>query len=184
MNDQQAISRLKNGDIGGLEYLVSKYQEKALRTAYLITHNRQLSEDVVQETFVRMYQRIRSFDDQRPFEPYLMRSVVNTAINQAEKNLNFVNLDEQITVIDVGNLLEAAGNCEDAVQEVQKKQAILAALKALPPRQRAVIVQRYYLEMSEKEMSEVQSTPPGTIKWLLNSARKRLRTLLGSERSL
>ncbi|GAP22612.1 RNA polymerase sigma factor [Leptolinea tardivitalis] len=108
MNDQQAISRLKNGDIGGLEYLVSKYQEKALRTAYLITHNRQLSEDVVQETFVRMYQRIRSFDDQRPFEPYLMRSVVNTAINQAEKNLNFVNLDEQITMIDVGNLLKSS----------------------------------------------------------------------------
>jgi RNA polymerase sigma-70 factor (ECF subfamily) len=52
----------------------------------------------------------------------------------------------------------------------------------LPPRQRAAIVQRYYLEMSEKEMAEALEAPPGTVKWLLNAARARLRALLGSER--
>jgi RNA polymerase sigma-70 factor, ECF subfamily len=46
-----------------------------------------------------------------------------------------------------------------------------------------VIVQRYYLEMSEKEMSQALDSPPGTVKWLLNSARARLRSLLGSERT-
>jgi RNA polymerase sigma-70 factor (ECF subfamily) len=56
-------------------------------------------------------------------------------------------------------------------------------LEELSPRQRAVVVQRYYLEMSEKEMTETLEVAPGTVKWLLNAARSRLRSLLGSERN-
>lgn len=55
-------------------------------------------------------------------------------------------------------------------------------MKQLSPRQRAVLVQRYYLEMSEREMAQHSETASGTIKWLLNAARERLRSLM-SERS-
>jgi hypothetical protein len=51
MDDLQAIRRLKAGDIGGLEILVVRYQWQAVQTAYLITHDEQLAEDVAQETF-------------------------------------------------------------------------------------------------------------------------------------
>ena len=87
MNDTQAIQRLKKGDISGMDWLVVRYQAKAIRTAYLIIHDDSLAEDAVQETFLRIYQRIRFFDETRPFEPYLLRSVVHTALNIAEKNL-------------------------------------------------------------------------------------------------
>ncbi|MGB7872888.1 MAG: sigma factor-like helix-turn-helix DNA-binding protein [Anaerolineales bacterium] len=60
---------------------------------------------------------------------------------------------------------------------------IIRSLSKLSPRQRAVIVQRYYLEMSEQEMAQALEVAPGTIKWLLHAARARLRDLLGSERS-
>ncbi|MDP1779334.1 MAG: sigma-70 family RNA polymerase sigma factor, partial [Anaerolineales bacterium] len=85
MDDLQAIQRLKDGDIGGLEYLVARYQSKAVRAAFLITHDETLAEDVVQDTFVRIYHRISHFDLSRPFEPYLLRSVVNAALNVAQK---------------------------------------------------------------------------------------------------
>ena len=52
----------------------------------------------------------------------------------------------------------------------------------LSPRQRAVIVQRYYLDMSEKEIAAELAAAPGTVKWLLHAARKNLRSLL-SERT-
>ena len=81
MEDLHAIRRLKNGDIGGLQCLIARHQGKALRTAFLITHDEPTAEDVVQDTFVRFYQRVRNFDDTRPFEPYFMRSVVNVALN-------------------------------------------------------------------------------------------------------
>ena len=51
-------------------------------------------------------------------------------------------------------------------------------MQNLSPRQRAVIVQRYFLEMSEKEMAQASGAAAGTIKWLLNAGRERLRVLL------
>ncbi len=60
----------------------------------------------------------------------------------------------------------------------QLKADILSALRKLSPRQRAVIVQRYYLGMSEKEMVHALDIAPGTVRWLLDEARKRLRGLL------
>jgi RNA polymerase sigma-70 factor (ECF subfamily) len=177
----QAIRRLKRGDIGGLECLIARYQEKALRVAFLITHNELMAEDVVQDAFVRFYQRADRFDESRPFEPYFMRCVVNTALNLVErekKGRSFADEDAS----ELEELLEQAASVEQQVEFNALKRQIGEALAKLCPRQRAVIVQRYYLEMNEQEMSEALDSPPGTIKWLLNAARARLRSLLGSER--
>ena len=54
-------------------------------------------------------------------------------------------------------------------------------MQSLSPRQRAVVVQRYFLDMSEREMAAKLEIAPGTVKWLLNAARTRLRALLRKE---
>ena len=59
MQDAEAICRLKRGEIDGLETLVERYQVRAVRTAYLVVQDEALAEDVVQETFLRIFQRIR-----------------------------------------------------------------------------------------------------------------------------
>jgi RNA polymerase sigma-70 factor (ECF subfamily) len=64
------------------------------------------------------------------------------------------------------------------VESLEFQDQIWEAMQRLSPRQRAVIVQRYFLEMSEKEMAEAAGTSIGTVKWLLNAARTRLRALL------
>ena len=177
----QAIRRLKHGDISGLECLIARYQQKALRTAFLITHDEPLAEDVVQDAFVRFYQRAKFFDETRPFEPYFLRSVVNAALNCLErekKGSSFTYADTS----ELENLLEEAASVEEQVEFNTLRWQIKECLEELAPRQRAVIVQRYFLEMSEKEMSEALEARPGTVKWLLNAARARLRSLLGSER--
>jgi len=181
IEDLHAIRRLKGGDIGGLEGLIARYQGKALRTAFLVTHDEPMAEDVVQDAFVRFYQCARKFDEARPFEPYFLRSVVNAALNSIEREKrNGHSLDEDVSRIE--SLLEQAASVEEQVEFSTLKWQIEEALFELPPRQRAVIVQRYYLGMSEKEMSGALASPPGTVKWLLNAARQRLRSLLGSER--
>ena len=181
MEDLQAIRRLKRGDMGGLECLIARYQGKALRTAFLITHDELLAEDVVQEVFVRFYQRARYFDETRAFEPYFMRSVVNATLNCLEREKKGRACSE-VDLSELENLLEEAASVEEQVEFNTLKWQIMEVLAELPSRQRVVIVQRYYLEMSEKEMSEALDSPPGTVKWLLNTARARLRSLLGSER--
>ena len=180
MDDLQAIRRLKAGDIGGLETLVRRHQAKAVRVAFLITHDESLAEDVVQDTFVRLYHRINHFDPSRLFEPYLLRSVVNAALNVAQKARH---LSMEGDLVQVEGLLSQAASVESDMEYLQLKQRIVAALAELEPRQRAAVVQRYYLEMSEKEMAAALDAPPGTVKWLLNTARARLQDLLGSERS-
>ena len=182
MDDLQAIHRLKNGDIGGLESLIARYQAKALRTAFLVTQDEMTAEDVVYGAFVRFYERIRQFDEKRAFEPYFLRSVVNAALNSMRGEKKHTRLDAETEPLVLENLLAQAAQVEDEVEFLQAKQQIRVALLALPARQRTAIILRYYLDMNEKEMALELDAPPGTIKWLLNAARARLRELLGAER--
>lgn len=181
MTEAQAIRRLKKGDIGGMEELVALHQQKALRTACLITRDEETAKDAVQEVFLRIYQRIRYFDESKPFEPYLLRSVVNTAINLAEKRSKEVGLEEDLPRVDIQLLFKRATSTEDQVEYRQLKQEILEGISRLSPRERAVIIERYYLELSEKEMADMHDVAPGTVKWLLNVARKKLRMFMGIE---
>lgn len=175
MDDIQAIHFLKQGDIDGLEILVRRYQVKAVRSAFFITHDEPLAEDVVQEMFLHLYYHIDGFDETRPFEPYLMRAVVNAALNAVKKENRQINLADTTAYED---LLTHAASVETEVEFEQLRGDVLDALFKLPPRQRAAIVQRYYHEMSEREMANALDTAPGTVKWLLNVARTRLRSLL------
>ncbi len=176
MDDLQAIRRLKRGDLSGLEMLMQRYQVKATRTAFLVTHDEAIAQDVVQETFTRIYQRIHRFDEALPFEPYLMRSVINASLNAVRANSRFVSMSNDANELE--NLLDRAASVESQAEFDQLQHEILGALARLSPRQRAVIVQRYYLDMSEKEMALTLDVAPGTVKWLLNAARERLRHLL------
>ncbi len=178
---QNAVRRLKRGDPGGLETLVEQYQVRAARTAFLILQDEAAAQDVVQDVFLKLYRDIRHFDETRPFEPYLLKSVVHAALNLVRRDRKFTSLEGDPALAE--RLLTGEGGPENITETRARADEILAALAQLSPRQRAVIVQRYYLEMSEKEMSERLDVAPGTVKWLLNAARSRLRTLLRPERS-
>ncbi len=181
MDEMQAIQRLKKGDISGLEHLITRYQDSAVRTAFLITQDVALAEDVVQDTFLRIYQRIHQFDASRSIKPYLLRSVAHAALDAAEKSARHVQLSEEEEPVLLDSLLLKASTTEDQVEYASLKQEIFSALGKLKPRERKAIIERYYLEMSEKEMAAEHEVAPGTVKWLLNSARQHLRSFIRME---
>lgn len=183
MDDLQAVRCLKQGDLSGLEWLIARYQVKAIRTAYLITHNEPMAEDVVQDAFLQFFHRIHQFDENRPFQPYFLRSVANRALNTIQKECKTAGLEAEEDALLVEALLNQAAQVENQVEYNQLKTDVLCALSQLSPRQRAVVVQRYYLEMSEQEMVQSLNIAPGTVKWLLHAAKSRLRTILKSEGS-
>ncbi len=178
MDEQNAIRLLKNGDISGLEVLVNRYQVKAVRTAYLITGDPGLAEDVVQEAFLRAFRAIRSFDSGRPFEPWFLRSVANASLKVRQKGARRVQVGGQAEQQILAELAARMESVESQAESAEIQRQIWEAMQKLSPRQRAVIVQRYFLEMSEREMAAEAGTARGTIKWLLNAARTRLRRLL------
>ena len=178
MDEQQAIHSLQQGDPGGLEYLVHTHQLRAVRTAFLILGDRGQAEEVVQESFLGLLRTIRTFDPRRPFLPWFLRSVANAALKVATRSRREVPLDDPAGEQAFVRLATRAESPEAHLEAGESEGEVQRALEMLSPRQRLVILQRYYLEMSEAEMALASGTAAGTIKWLLNAARERLRHIL------
>jgi len=182
MDELGAIRRLKAGDIGGLELLVTLYQVRAVRTAFLITGDTAQAEDAVQEAFLQTYRSIRHFDPDRPFAAWFMRSVINAALKTARKSARREPAGFDPDEAWWEGLPAEAEPVEGQVESSEFQRQLWESMQSLSPRQRAAIVQRYYLDMSEKEIAAELEAAPGTVKWLLHAARKNLRALL-SERT-
>jgi len=184
MEDQIAISRIKQGDLTGLEMLVNRYQVQAVQAAYAIVYDRALAEDIAQSAFVKVAERIHQFDEARPFAPWLFRIVVNDAIKAAKKQKRTISLDDHQLdkpAVQLAKwLIDPNLKPEQLVEQKEARGLILKALQSLAPEQRAVIVMRYFLEMSEADMVIKMDRPLSTIKWWLRDARERLRKLLSS----
>lgn len=181
MQERAAVARLKQGDIAGLEPLVSQYQLQAVRTAYLITRDRALAEDIVQTAFIRAFERIGQFDPTQRFGPWFLRSVVNDALKAAARRERQVSLEASPdeALASLAELLHDPGPSPELIgEQAETSRAIWEALAELPPAQRAAIVQRYYVGMSEAEMAADLQIAPGTVKWRLHSGREKLRALL------
>ena len=181
MDEAEAIAQLRVGNIAALRTLMEMYQVQAVQAAVLITQDRAVAEDIVQNAFLRSYERIEQFDASRPFRPWFLRIVINDALKAAGRQRCRISLDtqEDATYQKLVERLESTTDePEDILQRNQLREAIRDALRRLSPQQRAVIVQRYYLGLSEREMSNELNCAPGTVKWHLNAARQRLRSLL------
>ncbi len=179
-DDGRAIARLKQGDIVGLEHLVRKYQVRAIRAAYMVTGDLPVAEDIVQEAFLRVFERAAQFDDRRPFAPWFLRIVVNDALKAAARQGRSVSSDlETRGEASIAALLPDPGpGPQEMAEQEEVRQKVWEALERLPPEQRAAIVLRHYVGLPEKEIALRVGRPLGTVKWLLHAARKRLRTLL------
>jgi RNA polymerase sigma-70 factor, ECF subfamily len=175
MDDRQAIALLRQGDTAGLEVLVRRYQDRALRTAYLICLDVDMAQDVAQEAFLRTYRRIEQFDMERPFAPWFLRIVANQTLMAIRKQRRVRTLlDEALHE----SIPDPSPSIERVILNAETQDAVRDALTALSPKQRAAVVCRYYLGMGEAEMSELLGCPRGTIKRRLHDARQSLRRLL------
>ena len=173
MQERDAITRLKAGDIRGLETLVRQYQGPAFRAAFLICRDAAQAEDIVQTAFVRAYERIAQFTDGRPFGPWFIRGVVNDALKQVTRDRQVPWSDE------IPEPTAPAGESPEALlAAAETRRTIWAALDRLSPGQRAAIVLRYYGNLDDGQMAAALDCPPGTVRRRLHDARQRLRHLL------
>jgi RNA polymerase sigma-70 factor, ECF subfamily len=132
VDEKQAIALLKNGDPDGLETLVNLFQLQAIRAACLIVDDQAQAEDIVQNAFLRAAERINQFDDQRPFGPWFLRSVVHDALKALERQKRSISLEaneELATSI----LFDPAPLPEEIVETKEIREAVWLALKQLPP---------------------------------------------------
>lgn len=177
--EQQAIRLLQQGNIEGLETLVQAYQVRAVHTAVLITHERQLAEDVVQDAYLQAYRKIAQFDERRPFGPWFLKIVINAARKAAQRQSRLVPYEDAESDGAIAQWLRDPGKGPESLAECAENRKLLwQALGQLTPNQRTAIVLRYFLDKNEREMIQALGRPSTSIKWWLHEARQRLKLLL------
>ena len=175
-SEPEAVARLQQGDIGGLETLVRQYYPRALKASFLISHNQALAEDTVQAAFLRAYERIAQFDGQRPFGPWFLRSVVNDTLAALTRHPQLSIGTAQSMALD--QYPDPALDPAALLAAAETKAAVWAAIEQLTPEQRAVIVARYYLDLRGYRLAHHLAVPSGTVRRRLYEARRRLQAIL------
>jgi len=178
VDEKEAIARLQQGDLEGLHFLVERFQALAVHSAYLIVGDMPLAEDIAQAAFLKAARKVDQFDSRRPFRPWFMKIVVNDSIKAAKRQRKSVSLDGPEDEALTAWLLDESPRPEELVEAHELHQRVWTALQRLPAEQRAVIVQRHFLEMDEAEMVDQLHVPASTVKWWLHVARKNLRAFL------
>lgn len=163
------ISRIKKGDKQAFRVLYDEYYAQAMRTAYSMTRNQNDADDAVQETFIRVYKNIQSFDASRPFKPWFYQILINEVRRILAKRKSNVDIDAI-----VHDDLQVESNEADFVE----KQLVHTALNQMNGNHREVLVLKYINDFSEKEISDQLNITVGAVKSRLFQARKKLQHIL------
>ena len=158
-----------------LEALYLRHGPEALRLAYLLTGERELSEDLVQDAFVRVARRLTGLRNTDSFHWYLRRTVINLANSHLRRR----RVERAHAKTLVSSAIVAASGAD--TPDVATKQAVRDAIGQLSARQRSVVVLRYYQDLTDEQIASVLGCPVGTVKSLLHRAAAILRQQLGQE---
>ncbi|HEX6133894.1 MAG TPA: RNA polymerase sigma factor [Longimicrobiales bacterium] len=176
MQDALLLERVLHGDAEAYGRLVSRHMRRAFAVAYRILQHREDAEDVVQDSFIRALERIDQLQRGRPFRPWLLRIVVNRALNFRRGRT--LRLTEPIP-----DSAAAPGGAPDRSAERADLRAHLSrALAALPEKQRTIVQLADLENLTSAEIGEIMELSDGTVRWHLHEARKALRLSLAPVR--
>lgn len=168
----EAVDRARAGDRDAYALLVARFGALAHRTAYLLGAGAD-AEDVVQEAFVKAYRALGSFRAGAPFRPWLLRIVANEVSNLHRGSRRRRTLELRLAEPDV-----APAEPEREAVAADARARLLAAVDAMPYRDRQVLTCRYLLDLTEAETAEVLAWPRGSVKSRLSRAIGKLRRTL------
>lgn len=174
MTEEALVRQLKEGDKTSFDLLYEKYRNMALHTAYLITGDLPGSEDIVQDTFVKVWLHCRELKNDGGFKAWMMQILVRTAYKSGKKKSRELPDEDILVKADKG---QEFSSMEQVIAR-EEAEAIAEAVRALPVRQRAVVVLYYYQEYSVSEIAAILGVLEGTVKSRLHTARKILRKSL------
>lgn len=183
-NDLDLVHATQNGDISAFEQLAGRYDRKLFRIAEHVTRNREDSQDVVQESFLKAFQHLGEFREHSQFSTWLFRITVNQALMKLRKRRTTknVSLDEdfQAAAEDMlpREIADWAPNPEELYRESELRDILIKTLEGLQPILRTVFVLRDIEELSVDQTAEVLAVSRAAVKARLWRARLQLRELL------
>ena len=181
--DLDLVHATQDGDVSAFEQLVGRYDRKLLRIAQHVTHNREDSQDAVQEAFLKAFQHLGEFREDSQFSTWLIRITVNQALIKLRKQRTNkeVPLDEDFQADEdmlPRELADWAPNPEELYRASELRDILIKALEELRPILRTVFVLRDIEGLSIDQTAEVLDLSPSAVKARLWRARLQLRERL------
>ncbi|WP_341300911.1 RNA polymerase sigma factor SigW [Lysinibacillus sp. FSL H8-0500] len=178
------IKQVLKGDQSAFADIVSLYQHKLYQVCYRMLSNKQESEDITQEAFVRAYMNLHTFDQKRKFSTWLYRIATNLCIDRIRKKKPDYYLDAEVAGtegLDMYSQIAADDQLpEEQLEQMELQDRIQYEIGRLPDKYRSVIVLKYIEELSLQEISEILDMPLGTVKTRIHRGREALRKQLNN----
>jgi RNA polymerase sigma-70 factor (ECF subfamily) len=178
IDDADAVARSRDGDLDAYAVLVARYTLRAHRAAWLLGAGED-ADDVVQEAFVKAFRGLPKFRAGEPFAPWLLSIVANETKNLLRSRHRRNALTLRLSALEPDGATPDTPFDEAVAGERRAK--LLAAVNALPDRERQVLICRYFLDLSEAETAQVLRWPLGSVKSRTSRALGRLRGLVPAE---
>jgi len=170
------IEKIKEGDREAFMTVTSLYQKKVFLLAFSFFHNREDAMDVVQETFLRLYQKVNMFQKGKSFQNWLLQIAKNICIDYYRKNYQKKREFETGKSIEEMNL--PLQNKENPLDSVDLKTIFSRCLKKITEKQRMIFVMKHYNQLKYREISQILNISLGTVKSLHFKAVQNLRAVM------
>lgn len=173
MTDEELADKTIRGNVNAYEELMVRYEFPVLRYVIYLVHDKELAEDILQETFIKAFRNMTGFDTKRKFSSWLYRIAHNTAMDALRKNRPVVISEDP----DLGKY----ATVEPAIAEKLDKE-ILAhdigrCLAGLAQKYKAPLLLHYYQQKSYKDISDILRIPSATVGVRINRAKILLRSI-------
>jgi len=189
--DQDVVALAKLGSEEAYRELIRRYERPVFSLIYRMVRNRELAEDLSQETFVKVLNAVQSYRPEFKFSSWVFKIANNAAIDHLRRReLDTLSLEgsphaatpEMIEA----TALQITERGENQLEEVANRElggAIERAIERLRPEYRSCILLRHVEGRTYEEIAEILSLPLGTVKTYIHRARNELRILLGPLKS-
>lgn len=171
IDDAALVRRCLEGETAAFEALVAEYQRLAFTVALRMLGDYEDARDATQNTFVKAFEKLSSYEPRYRFFSWMYRILVNECLNARRQRRPTDDLDEE---------QPADGQPVDTVEVAERHRDVRAALLGLPIHYREVIVLRHFAQMSYEEMSVALGVPVKTVKSRLHTARVQLTRRLSA----
>ena len=165
-NIREAVKELKEGNIHFLKVIYEEYKKRVYNVAYRYTGSRSDAEEVVQDVFVKVYDRIGQLKNEELIHIWIYRIAVNLSIDCINKRKRFFSFMDYFAV---------PGKKDDFTDRVDTKELVAGLLKKLKPAYRTVVILRFNEDLKYEEIAQVLNISIGTVKSRLSRALEILK---------
>jgi RNA polymerase sigma-70 factor (ECF subfamily) len=161
----------QKGDVDAFTYLVNTHQNAVFNLCYRMLGDPYHAEDAAQETFIRAYKAMKSYDQNRSFSTWLLSIAAHYCIDQLrKKRLNLTSIEETPYL----EIPDPGPNPESSLTQIEQKKVVRALLEVLSDVDRAIVIMFYWYEFSYAEIAEALNLSSSAVKSRIHRARTQL----------